>query len=156
LAERCRLVQTDTRAPIALFETPIAHFLVGAFLADGVDELLAHVFTIEAALGLWNEPKIPGLKKQPSATDRMVACVSALLGEKSAGEEYRRLFDLRSAYVHGRTMSTIPGRKRLKARQLARRVVNGIIDAALTDPAPQSREAYLGDLLSRRLPYVRN
>ncbi|MEK9285316.1 hypothetical protein MTR72_37880 [Bradyrhizobium sp. ISRA442] len=35
-----------------LFETPIAHFLVRAFLAEDVDEFLAHITTIEAALGL--------------------------------------------------------------------------------------------------------
>jgi hypothetical protein len=35
-----------------LFETPIVHFLVRAFLAEGVDEFLAHITTIEAALGL--------------------------------------------------------------------------------------------------------
>jgi hypothetical protein len=35
-----------------LFETPIAHFLVRAFHSDGVDEFLAHITTIEAALGL--------------------------------------------------------------------------------------------------------
>ena len=35
-----------------LFETPIAHFLVRAVLAEGVDEFLAHITTIEAALGL--------------------------------------------------------------------------------------------------------
>lgn len=34
-----------------LFETPVAHFLVRAFLADGIDEFLAHITAIEAALG---------------------------------------------------------------------------------------------------------
>jgi hypothetical protein len=35
-----------------LFETPVVHFVVRAFLADGVDEMLAHLTAIEAALGL--------------------------------------------------------------------------------------------------------
>jgi hypothetical protein len=35
-----------------LFETRIAHFLVRAFLADGMDEVMAHMTAIEAALGL--------------------------------------------------------------------------------------------------------
>ena len=35
-----------------LFETPVTHFLVRAFLAEGVDEFLAHLTTVEAALGL--------------------------------------------------------------------------------------------------------
>lgn len=34
-----------------LFGTPIVHYLVRTFLADGVDEFLAHITTIEAALG---------------------------------------------------------------------------------------------------------
>jgi hypothetical protein len=138
-----------------LFETPIAHFLVRAFLAEGVDEFLAHLFTIEAALGLWKEPKIPRLKKQPSATDRMVARVSALLGEEVAGNHYRHLFNLRSEFVHGRKMEAIRGKERVVARRLANRVVNGIIEATLNNPGPQSREDYLGDLLARGLPYLR-
>lgn len=35
-----------------LFETPVVHFLVRAFLADGIDEVMAHMTAIEAALGL--------------------------------------------------------------------------------------------------------
>ncbi len=42
----------DRAKQSVLFETPIAHFLVRAFLADGVDEFLAHITTIEAGLGL--------------------------------------------------------------------------------------------------------
>ncbi|MDN7445025.1 hypothetical protein QZM64_38325 [Burkholderia cepacia] len=35
-----------------LFETPVVHFLVRAFLADGIDEVIAHMTAIEASLGL--------------------------------------------------------------------------------------------------------
>ena len=35
-----------------LFEAPIAHFLLRTFLAEGVDEFLAHITTIEVFLGL--------------------------------------------------------------------------------------------------------
>lgn len=35
-----------------LFATPVAHFLVRAFLDDGIDEFLAHITTLEAALGV--------------------------------------------------------------------------------------------------------
>ena len=35
-----------------VFETPVVHFLVRAFLAEGIDEFMAHMTTIEAALGV--------------------------------------------------------------------------------------------------------
>jgi hypothetical protein len=133
-----------------LFETPVAHFFVRAFLSGPLDEFLAHIFTIEAALGLWKEPKIPGLKKQPSATKRMVARVSALLGER-AGEDYRRVFKHRSEFVHGRKMKALPGKERIVARRLARQVINGLMNAALASPEPRSREDYLSELLNRGL-----
>jgi hypothetical protein len=137
-----------------LFETPIAHFLVRAFLADGVDEFLAHITTIEAALGLESDyrGKVPpqaGKRRRLRATDRMAARVSALLGAKADGEDYGRLFNLRSAYLHGRTMNAIPGKERIVARRLARRVVDALVKAALTAPGLQDRETYLDDLLIR-------
>jgi hypothetical protein len=48
-------------------------------------------------------------------------------------------------------MNAIPSKERIVARRLARRVVNGLIEAALSDPAPRSREDYLNDLLTRGL-----
>jgi hypothetical protein len=59
-----------------LFETPIAHFLVRAFLAEGVDEFLAHITTIEAALGLRSDYQksfriAPDRHKGMRATDRI-------------------------------------------------------------------------------------
>ncbi len=35
-----------------LFSTPVVHFLVAAFLAEGIDEFIAHLTALEAALGL--------------------------------------------------------------------------------------------------------
>jgi hypothetical protein len=139
-----------------LFETPIAHFLVRAFLADGVDEFLAHITTIEAALGLQSDyggkfPSQVAKRRTLGATARMAARVSALLGAKSDGDAYCRLFNLRSAYLHGRTMNAITGEERIVARRLARRVVNELIGAALAEPAGRSREDYLNDLLDRGL-----
>lgn len=34
-----------------LFSTPVEHFLVRAFLADGIDEMMAHLIVVEAAFG---------------------------------------------------------------------------------------------------------
>jgi hypothetical protein len=137
-----------------LFETPIAHFLVRAFHADGMDEFLAHITTIEAALGLrsdYDRKTRPKIARGHSVTDCMAARVEALLGTKTDAAEYRRLFDLRSLLLHGRKMGAIPGEERIAARRLARRVVNRLIEAALAEPAPQSRENFLNDLLTRGL-----
>ena len=137
-----------------LFETPIAHFFVRAFLSDPLDEFLAHITTIEAALGLrsdYDRKTRPKIAKKLRVTDCMAARVSALLSAKTDGEDYRRLFDIRSLFLHGRKMDAIPGEERIAARRLARRVVNGLIGAALAEPAPRCREIYLNDLLARGL-----
>jgi hypothetical protein len=78
----------------------------------------------------------------------MVARVSALLGAKIDGEDYRRPFDLKSAFLHGRRMNAIPGEERIVARRLARRIISALVKAGLATPGPQSREAYLDDLLA--------
>ena len=137
-----------------LFETPIAHFFVRAFLSDPLDEFLAHITTIEAALGLrrdYDRKTRPKIARQLRVTDCMAARVSALLSAKTDGEDYRRLFDIRSLFLHGRKMDAIPGKERIAARRLARRVVNRLIEVALSEPAPRSREDYLNDLLIRGL-----
>lgn len=133
-----------------LFETPIAHFLVRGFLSDGIDEFLAHILVIEAALGLPIDAKRrPPLPGNPGATDRVASRLSVLLSSNTAGDDFRKLFDLRNEFVHGRTMSSIPGSNRLLARRLARQTVNALIKAALETPAPSCRESYLNDLLTK-------
>src|SRR3546814_1992418 len=41
--------QLQAARATSLFETPVEHFLVRAFLADGMDEVMAHMTAIEAA-----------------------------------------------------------------------------------------------------------
>jgi hypothetical protein len=53
---------TSRRSP--LFDTPIAHFLVRAFMADGVDEFLGHITTVEAALGLRSDYPVQNQRAQ--------------------------------------------------------------------------------------------
>jgi hypothetical protein len=133
----------------SLFETPIAHFLVSAFLSKGIDEFLAHITVIEAALGLhidYKRPKLPN-GKRPSATERVAIRLSTLLGDSATTAEFLRLYDARSKFLHGRTMSTISGQDRLLARRLARRVVVALIKVALAIPPPICREGYLNSLL---------
>ena len=136
-------------------KTPISHFFVRAFLEeDPLDEFLAHMLTIEAALGLESDyrraskstgacgstsstqPPTKQRAKSRGATRRMAARVSGLLGGQARGRDYCCLFNIRSAFLHGRKMDTIPSEQRVTARRLAREVVNALATAALTEPSP--------------------
>lgn len=119
-----------------LFETPIQHFFVKAFVEEPLDEFLAHVTTIEAALLLPTERK--GL------TTLVKRRVSKLLGGQSEGKDWEHCYNQRCSIVHGRRIDgPIPGEARLKARRLARKVVHKLVEDALTHPLRQDREAYL-------------
>jgi hypothetical protein len=124
-----------------LFDTPVKHFFVKAFLEEPLDEFLAYITTIEAALGLESDYRGRG------ATERVAARVSALIGASCGGERYRQLFNLRCTYLHGRKMNApISGEVRLMARRLAREVVNKLTDAALNHPRREDRIAYLNEI----------
>lgn len=137
-----------------LFETPIVHFFTRAFFSDGIDEFLAHMIVIEAALGLHSDyDKSKRLAPEPhkiGATKRLQRRVSGLLGNQRFGEQYDRLFNLRSAFLHGRQMGDISSKERVEARSLARQVVIAIIEAATT-VKPGSRESYLDGLVDAGL-----
>jgi len=113
-----------------LFDTLIAHFFVRAFLAEPIDEFLSHIITIEAALGLQSDyggkamPKVGG-RRQLGATGLMAARVSALLGARTDGEDYRRLFGIRSAFVHGRTMARNLGQGTIRRAQACSKSCRG-------------------------------
>jgi hypothetical protein len=142
-----------------LFETPVAHFLVRAFLADGMDEVMAHMTAIEAAVGLEMDHK-KGLRPKPdpqkavsSATDRVAARVAAVLSDRTSVQAYKDLFDLRSTFVHGRAgLQKVSTKQRVMARCLARGVARGLVDLALSEPRP--RTDVLGDLLARGAQYM--
>lgn len=136
-----------------LFETPIAHFLVRAFLAAGVDEFLAHITTIEAALGLRADYQksfriAPDRHKGMRATHRMRGRVAGLLGDRLYADQYEQLFDIRSAFLHGRAMTGISTQEQMMARSLARKVVEALILATRGGPI-SSREDVLDDLLDK-------
>lgn len=142
-----------------LFETPIAHFLVRAFLADGIDEIMAHMTAIEAAVGLemdhkkWLRPKPDPHKAISSATDRVAARIAAVLRDRASVQAYKDLFDFRSAFVHGRAgLQKVSTRQRVMARCLARGVVRGLVDLALKGSRP--RIDVLTDLLTRGAQYL--
>lgn len=148
----------EAAAMTSLFETPIAHFLVRAFLADGMDEVMAHMTAIEAAMGLemdhkkWMRPK-PDKHKGRSATDRVAARIAALLNDPNCVHDYRHLFELRSTFVHGRAgVQKVSTAERVMARSLARSVARGLVGAAA--PPVHSRVDVLADLLDRGVQYL--
>ncbi len=141
-----------------LFETPVAHFLIRAFLADGMDEVMAHMTALEAALGTEDDHrrgKLPkgAPHKTVSATDRVAARIAALLNAPTSVQLYRDLFNLRSAYVHGRAgVAKVSTTMQVNARRLARRVARALVDEANHYPA--SRTAALSQLLDRGAPHL--
>jgi hypothetical protein len=141
------------------FETPVAHFFVHAFLADAIDEILAHITTIEAALGLKTDyqkagQKSSGKKLNMGATARVAIRVAGLLGRKCDGDDYRKLFDIRSEFLHGRKMNAISSDDRLLARRLARRVVAALVKDASVFDVIGSRERYLDGLFQKGLSII--
>ncbi len=149
--DQSRWTMVEQAKRSVLFETPIAHFLVRAFLAEGVDEFLAHITTIEAALGLRADYHksfriAPDRHKKMRATTRMRGRVAGLLGGRSHADQYEQLFDIRSAFLHGRAMTDISTQEQVMARSLARQVVEGLILATQAGPVP-SREDFLDGLL---------
>jgi hypothetical protein len=141
-----------------LFETPIAHFLVQAFLSDGIDEVIAHMTAIEAAVGLEMDHKAfmrpkPDPHKGMKPTNRVAARIGALLNDKQSVQAYKDLFELRSQFVHGRGgLQKISTPQRVLARSLARRVATGIVDVALQ--SPRSRVDVLSELLDHGAPLL--
>ena len=136
----------------SLFRTPVEHFLVRGFLDDGIDEFLAHITVIEAALGMSGDHDASTRRKlrnrkNPGATARVAARLSALLGLNTAGDDFKQLFGVRSAFLHGRTLSPISSREQILARRLARETAVALMKGALTRSVSLSRDTYLDELL---------
>jgi hypothetical protein len=141
-----------------LFKTPVVHFLVRAYLADGMDEVIAHMTAIEAALGLESDHKRK-LRPKPdphaglSATNRVAARIGAALADAQAVQDYEDLFELRSAFIHGRAgLQKISTPQVVLARGLARRVARALVSLATAHPS-SSREDILAHLLGRGVTY---
>jgi hypothetical protein len=144
--------QTEAALAGPAFETPVRHFFVRAFLTDGIDEFMAHITTIEAALGMEADHR-KGLRQQPDpdpdlrSTGRMVARIAALIDDLPAARIFGDLFDLRSEFIHGRKANgAIPSAQQVAARDLARRVVKALVDHSCSSGCP--RENLLYDLLT--------
>jgi hypothetical protein len=132
---------------------PLQHFFVRAFLEDDIDEFLAHLITIEAALGLPEDhnrktrPKLPG--KERGASDRLKWRVGGLLHDDTASRTFDRLYGKRSDFIHGKRMEQISGLERVEARRLTRRCVSEILDQANLSAVTFSYDNFLHELLLR-------
>lgn len=150
--------RTESALRSPLFETPIVHFFVRAFLSDKIDEFMAHMTAIEAAVGSESDHRKklrpePDQHKKLSATECVMARISALLNDVSAAREYEDLFQLRSEFVHGRrAIGLISTHQRTAARSLARRVVGALVD--LASGSCSNRELALAALLDRGAPML--
>ncbi|MBN7807758.1 MULTISPECIES: hypothetical protein [Agrobacterium] len=151
--------ELETALASALFETPVAHFLVRGFLADGMDEVMAHMTAIEAAVGLGMDhkkglrPKPDPHKKVSSATERVAARVAAVLKDGASVQAYRDLFELRSTFVHGRAgLQKVSTAQRVMARSLARGVARGLVSVALQ--GARSRTDALSELLDHGVQHL--
>ncbi len=138
----------------SLFATPVQHFLVRAFQAKGIDELLAHITAIEAAVGTQADYGRRTKYKELSASLRVAARLAGLLGDDCAAHEYDSLFDLRSKFLHGRAgIDTVSSTQRVAARRLARRAAFKLAERAAN--LPTSRDALLEQLLESGVDLVR-
>jgi hypothetical protein len=110
------------------------HLALRAFHPAGIDEFIAHLIVLEAALGLQSDyggKAAADPRKGSKVTEIMMDRVARLLDDPGAGVEFKTLFDVRSAYVHGRPMAAISSGDRFRSRRLARRVVVALIGRAL-------------------------
>lgn len=136
----------------SLFETPIQHFLVRGFQANGIDEFLAHMTTIEAAVGTEADYG-PGNRpyQRLKGAKRVAARLAGLLRTPDAAQQYEELFHLRSVFLHGRAgVEPVSATQRIRARSLARRAAAELADSAIT--LPLSRETLLDELLETGVP----
>lgn len=134
----------------SLFDTPAIHFLVRAFLANGIDEFMAHLTVVEAALGLQSDyrrkERLNHAGKGP--TERVALRLSAALNDPGAAKIYEHLFDLRSAFIHGRgRLEKISTVQRVQARRVAAKAAWALVE--LGRESGKSRDELLADLLDR-------
>ncbi|WP_057385035.1 hypothetical protein [Pseudomonas aeruginosa] len=151
--------QTPSTLASELFSTPVEHFLVRAFLSDGIDEVMAHLIVVEAAFGTESDHKpkqrLPTDSRNEGATRRVAARLSAAIERPEAAKEYLDLYDMRCTYVHGRREGRILStQQRVLARRLAREAANALVDLAQQVQPP--REEILLDLLNRGVANLPN
>ncbi len=68
-------------------------------------------------------------------------------------DQYQRLFDLRSAFLHGRKMAAISTQDQIIARSLARQVVDALVVSSQIANI-SSRENFLENLVDKGAPLI--
>jgi hypothetical protein len=118
-------------ASLSAFNPLIDHFLLRAHWQEGIDELISYMTTIDAAIG----------KQQKGMTKAIGKRLKRLLNDEGASQEFERLYDLRSAYIHGRGEDrSIPTSDLIAARRLARRTAEAVLSYAGMNPGtPRDR-----------------
>lgn len=126
LYERVSAVLSRARAGKSCFNLLIEHYMLRAFQEDGLDQLLWHSATVDAALG----------DRGASATRRLVRKVALITQDDSLGAKFEEIYDRRSEYIHGRRIddSNLWQSDLAGARRIARLVVTGVLQAAFDHP----------------------
>lgn len=109
------------------FNPLVEHYFLRAFEEEGLDQLLWHTASVDAAVG----------KKEGSgSTERLFGRLQKLTGDHALTGKFQELYDRRSEYIHGRKVKD----KNLwqvdlaTARKVARLVVTGVLELAHDHP----------------------
>ena len=133
-------------------QRPVLHFFLRAFMSRGIDELMAHIVTLDAMLGK-KQDHSPGRRSfgrcNPGGTKRISWRLAALLDDEKAADEFRRLYHLRSNYIHGRCLNPIPECDLRSARKLVRLAICAAIDGCCGHEGAKDYERFLDDLLDK-------
>ena len=123
LWEKAELVLAKARSGKGCFNPLVEHYFLRAFEDEGLDQLLWHIATVDAAIG-------DGDKK------RLVKRVKQLVQDAKSAKLFAELYDLRSEYVHGRPIddSNLWQTNLREARRIARQVVLGVLQSAYSNP----------------------
>ena len=114
------------------FNPLIEHFLLRGCWEDGIDELIMHMTAVDAAIGSRHYKRVTTYR---SMIDAIPSRLKRLLKDEAAAEEFGRLYDVRSVYIHGRDQDgTILTSDLISARKLARRAAEGVLQYARNNP----------------------
>lgn len=127
--------------------------IAAAYAAVGQAGVTGYIAAMVLAGFPPNVIRSAALLRIAAATDRMRGRVAGLLGGRPDADQYKHLFEVRSAFLHGRTMTAISTKERVMARSLARRTVEALTLATRARPIT-SREDFLDDLLDKGAPLI--
>ncbi len=114
--------------PKSCFNNLIEHFTLRSYRAQGFDQLLWNIVTIDSAMG------------NNDGTIKLALRCSKLLRENSIKGEIEIAYKLRSKYIHGALINEQLQLKDLRnARRLARRVAHEVLRLAAKYPAVDRR-----------------